>query len=143
ITSLLTATVTRSIDRRYVLLGFSVLLTISNIMVATAPSFAVLLTGRVLLGIALGGFWTMSAATVMRLVPEKSIPRALSILFSGVSAATIFAAPLGSYLGDVIGWRDVFLLASLLGVLALVVQFLTLPKMPPRGRATLRTLVEV
>jgi predicted MFS family arabinose efflux permease len=85
----------------------------------------------------------MSAATVMRLVPEKSIPRALSILFRGVSAATIFAAPLGSYLGDVIGWRDVFLLASLLGVLALVVQFLTLPKMPPRGRATLRTLVEV
>ncbi|KEO53794.1 major facilitator transporter [Thalassospira permensis NBRC 106175] len=143
ITSLLTATVTRSIDRRYVLLGFSILLTISNIMVATAPSFAVLLAGRVLLGIALGGFWTMSAATVMRLVPEKSIPRALSILFSGVSAATIFAAPLGSYLGDVIGWRDVFLLASLLGVLALVVQFLTLPKMPPRGRATLRTLVEV
>ncbi|WP_404420309.1 MFS transporter [Thalassospira australica] len=143
ITSLLTATVTRSIDRRYVLLGFSILLTVSNIMVATAPNFTVLLAGRVLLGIALGGFWTMSAATVMRLVPEKSIPRALSILFSGVSAATIFAAPLGSYLGDVIGWRDVFLLASLLGVLALVVQFLTLPKMPPRGRATLRTLVEV
>lgn len=143
ITSLLTATVTRKIDRRYVLLGFSVLLIAANIMIALAPNYAVLLTGRVLLGLALGGFWTMSAATIMRLVPEKNVPRALAILFSGVSAATVFAAPLGSYLGDVIGWRNVFMLASLLGVLALVVQFATLPKMPPRGRATLRTLIEV
>jgi predicted MFS family arabinose efflux permease len=143
IASLLIATVTRRIDRRYVLLGFSMLLTISNVIVALAPNFVLLMTGRVLLGIALGGFWTMAAATVMRLVPDKSIPRALAILFSGVSAATIFAAPLGSYLGGIIGWRNVFLLASLLGVLALVVQFATLPRMPPRGRATLRTLIAV
>ncbi|KZD01477.1 major facilitator transporter [Thalassospira sp. MCCC 1A02803] len=143
ITSLLTATVTRKIDRRYVLLGFSVLLIAANIMIAQAPNYAILLAGRVLLGVALGGFWTMSAAIIMRLVPEKNVPRALAILFSGVSAATVFAAPLGSYLGDVIGWRNVFMLASLLGVLALVVQFATLPKMPPRGRATLRTLIEV
>ncbi|MFH1803269.1 MAG: MFS transporter [Pseudomonadota bacterium] len=143
ITSLLTATVTRRIDRRYVLLGFSLLLIVSNILVALAPNFGLLLAGRVLLGIALGGFWTMSAATVMRLVPADRVPRALAILFSGVSAATIFAAPLGSYLGGIIGWRDVFMLASLLGVLAIVIQFATLPKMPPRGRATLRTLIEV
>ncbi|OSQ43356.1 MFS transporter [Thalassospira alkalitolerans] len=143
ITSLLTATVTRKLDRRYVLLSFSVLLIISNIIVSMAPNFELLLAGRILLGIGLGGFWTMAAATVMRLVPQNRIPRALSILFSGVSAATIFAAPLGSYLGDVIGWRSVFLLASLLGVLALVTQFLTLPKMAPRGRASLRTLVEI
>ncbi|GAA0229864.1 MFS transporter [Marinomonas primoryensis] len=143
ITSLLTATVTRRMDRRYVLLVFSVLLIISNILVALAPNFLLLLAGRVLLGIALGGFWTMAAATVMRLVPDKSVPRALAILFSGVSAATIFAAPLGSYLGGVIGWRNVFLLASLLGVLALFVQFFTLPRMQPQGRATLRTLIAV
>lgn len=143
IASLLTATVTRRIDRRYVLLGFSVLLIISNILVALAPNFVLLLVGRVLLGIALGGFWTMAAATVIRLVPEKDIPRALAILFSGVSAATIFAAPLGIYLGGTIGWRNVFLFASLLGVLTFLVQLATLPKMPPRGRATLRTLIVV
>lgn len=49
----------------------------------------------------------MSAATVMRLVPERHVPRALSILFSGVLAAMISAAPMGSYLGDVAGWRTV------------------------------------
>lgn len=143
IASLLTATVTRRIDRRYVLLSFSVLLIISNILVAFAPNFILLLVGRMLLGIALGGFWTMAAAIVMRLVPLKDIPRALAILFSGVSAATIFAAPLGSYLGGTIGWRNVFLLVSLLGVLVFAVQFATLPKMQPRGRATLGTLVAV
>jgi predicted MFS family arabinose efflux permease len=141
--SLLTATVTRTMDRRYVLLGFSVLLIISNVLVALAPNFFLLLAGRVLLGIALGGFWTMAAAIVMRLVPDKDIPRALAILFSGVSTATIFAAPLGSYLGGTIGWRNVFLLVALLGILVLAVQFVTLPRMQPRGRATLGTLIAV
>ncbi|SDL79131.1 Predicted arabinose efflux permease, MFS family [Modicisalibacter muralis] len=143
VTSLLISSATRRIDRRYVLLGFSVLLIISNLLVAYASNLAFLLLGRVFLGIALGGFWTMSAATIMRLVPESLIPRGLSIMLSGVSAATIFAAPVGSYLGGTIGWRNVFLLAAVLGFFALAVQFATLPRMAPRGQASLRTLFEV
>lgn len=143
ITSLLIATLTRKFDRRHVLLSFSVLLIISSIMVAIADNFAFLLFGRVLLGIALGGFWTMSAATIMRLVPEKSVPRALAIMFSGVSAATVFAAPVGSFLGDIISWRAVFMLAAGIGVITFIVQFMTLPSLPPRGRASLRTLIDL
>lgn len=143
ITSLLIATVTRRFDRRHVLLSFSVLLIISSIMVAMAENFAFLLVGRILLGVALGGFWAMSAATVMRLVPVTDIPRALAILFSGVSAATVFAAPVGSYLGDVMSWRGVFLLTAGIGALTFVAQFATLPSLPPRGRATLRVLVDL
>lgn len=142
-TSLLIAAVIRNIDRRRVLLAFSALLIISNLIVAFAPNLPLLLTGRALLGVALGGFWTMSTAVTMRLVPEAFIPRALSIIFSGVSAATIFAAPVGSYLGDLVGWRSVFLFASALGVLALAVQFATLPKMAPTGTTGLRTIAEV
>ncbi|WP_026871884.1 MFS transporter [Inquilinus limosus] len=143
VTSLLVSTATRRIDRRIVLLAFSVLLTISNLLVAFAPGLPALLLGRVLLGVALGGFWTMAAATVMRLVPEALVPRALSLLFSGVSAATVAAAPMGSYFGDLIGWRSVFLIAAALGVLALVVQFATLPRMAPNAQTSLRTLAEV
>lgn len=143
ITSLLIATLTRKFDRRHVLLSFSVLLIISSIMVAIAENFAFLLFGRVLLGIALGGFWTMSAATIMRLVPEKSVPRALAIMFSGVSAATVFAAPVGSFLGDIISWRAVFMLAAGIGAITFIVQFMTLPSLPPRGRASLRTLIDL
>lgn len=143
LTSLVISTVTRRIDRRIVLLGFSTLLIASNLLVAFAPSMPVLLFGRVLLGMALGGFWTMSIATMMRLVPEALVPRALSIMFSGVSAATIAAAPLGSYFGDIVGWRDVFLMAALLGLVALGVQFATLPSMAPSGLTRLRTLIDV
>lgn len=143
LTSLLISAATRNIDRRRVLLAFSVLLVGANLMVALAPSLPLLLVGRVLLGIALGGFWSMSAAIAMRLVPEALVPRALSMIFSGVSAATIVAAPVGSYLGDIAGWRSVFLMAAGLAVIALVAQAFTLPRMAPSGLTRLRTLAEV
>src|SRR3984957_4873643 len=85
-TSLLVATVTRRIDRRIILLAFSILLVVSNLLVACAANLTLLLLARVLLGVALGGFWTMAVATTMRLVSETMVPRALSILFSGGSA---------------------------------------------------------
>lgn len=141
--SLLVASVTRRFDRRNVLLGQSVLLIVSSLLVAFAPGFAWLLLGRALLGLAIGSFWAMSTAIVMRLVPEHRVPRGLAIMTSGVAAATIFAAPAGSYLGAAIGWRNVFLLAAALGVLVLVVQLFTLPRMAPQGHADLRTLAEV
>ncbi|WP_186069078.1 MFS transporter [Burkholderia gladioli] len=143
VTSLLIAVLTRGIDRRRVLLAFSVLLVISNLLVASAGSFLAILLGRVLLGIALGGFWTMSAATAMRLVPTAMVPRALSIIFSGVAVATIAAAPLGSYFGHLIGWRNVFYAAAAIGALALAAQFATLPSMAPNGTTRLRTLLDV
>lgn len=97
---------------------------------AFSPNLGFILAGRVLLGIAIGGFWTLAAATTMRLVPEAMIPRALSIVFSGVSVATIVAAPMGSYFGHLIGWRNVFVAASVIGLLALAWQVAALPKMP-------------
>ncbi|WP_419898884.1 MFS transporter [Roseomonas sp. USHLN139] len=140
---LLTAVATRGIDRRLVLLFFSVLLTASNLLVALAPDLTVLLLARVLLGIALGGFWSMAAATAMRLVPPAQVPRALSLVFSGVSVATIAAAPLGSFLGGLYGWRTVFHVAAALSVVGLLAQLATLPRLPPQGVARLSTLVAV
>lgn len=143
VTSLLITVVTRKLDRRLVLVGLSVLLIFSNLLVAMASNLPMLLVGRVLLGMALGGFWTLSAATMMRLVPEAVVPKALSVMFLGVSAATVFAAPVGSYVGDIVGWRNVFLGAAVLGAIALVVQLATLPSLPPRGHSRFGTLVEV
>ena len=143
VSSLLVVSATRHIDRRRVLLGFSLLLIISNLLVAAAPTLPVLLAARLLLGAALGGFWAMAAAVVIRLVPAALAPRAFSILFSGVSAATVLAGPVGSYLGDALGWRSVLLIAAAVGVLAFVVQFATLPALAPSGTARLGTLFEV
>jgi predicted MFS family arabinose efflux permease len=141
--SLLIAVMTQRLNRRWVLLAFCLLQIISNLLVAYAPSFALLLMARVLLGIGLGGFWGMSAATAMRLVPESLVPKALSIIFGAVSVATVVAAPLGSYLGAHIGWRNVFLMAAAIGTVALVWQSVTLPSMPADKPAKISTLLHV
>ena len=143
VAGLLAAVATRGLDRRLVLMGFSTLLVLSDLLVAAAPSLTVLLLARVLLGIALGGFWSMATAVAMRLVPPAKVPRALSLVFSGVSLATIVAVPLGSYLEALYGWRVVFLLAAGIGVVALALQAATLPRLADLGTARLGTLVDV
>jgi predicted MFS family arabinose efflux permease/ketosteroid isomerase-like protein len=141
--SLLLPAATRRIDRRHVLLTFSALLIASNLLVVFAPNLPVLITGRVLLGLATGGFWAMVGATAMRLVPEAFVPRALSIVYGAASIATILAAPLGSALEALIGWRAVFGIPAVLGIVALVWQLVTLPSMAPVGETRLRTLLDV
>ncbi|MEX3020890.1 MFS transporter [Kluyvera sp. STS39-E] len=143
VTGLLITSATKSIDRRWVLMFFTVLQIVSSLMVAFAPSLHVLLIGRLLLGVAIGGFWAMSTATAMRLVPAKDVPKALSIIFGGVSIATVVAAPLGSYLGSLIGWRNVFILCVIPGVLALFWQLWVLPSMRPENSGNLGTLFRV
>ncbi len=141
--SLLMASVTRKLDRRTVMLGFTVLFIASNVVVGLASNFPMLLAGRVLLGVGLGGFWSMSSAVTLRLVPSSQVPRALSILFGGVSASMVIAAPVGTFAGDIIGWRGVFLATAAVGALALLWQYRVLPKMPPTGGSRLITLVRL
>jgi len=140
---LLVPGLTRGIDRRWMLLGFSTLMVASNLLVAISSSFAVLLVMRILLGIALGGFWSMAAAVAMRLVPNALLPRALSIIFSGIAIGTVVAVPLGSYLGGLYGWRSAFFAAAAVGMATLAFQSFTLPSLAPRRPARLRTVFEV
>ncbi|CUX52937.1 Transcription regulatory protein OpdE [Agrobacterium fabrum str. J-07] len=131
-TSILVAGLTRRLDRRLVLASFSLILVISGTIVTFAPNYGVLMIGRALLGIAIGGFWSMSTAIVMRLVPEDSVPRGLAILNAGNAVAATISAPLGSLLGSYIGWRGAFFAVVPLALLALVWQWISLPSLPPR-----------
>ena len=140
ITSLLLAPLTKNIARRYILLPFSMLLVVANIIVAMAPNYPVMLMGRGILGVCVGGFWSMASAVTLQLVPTKDIPRALSIVYAGVSVATIISLPLASYLGHLLGWRNVFHMAALMGLAALIWQFVTLPSMTARGGNDFRSM---
>src|SRR5215212_1728222 len=133
VTSLLIASATRRVDRRRLLLSLTGLMLVSGLIVALAPNFFVLMVGRALLGVVIGGFWSMSTATVMRLVPEQDVPRALALLNGGNALATIVAAPLGSFLGQYIGWRGSFFAVVPLAAITLAWQFVTLPSLPPEG----------
>ena len=143
VSGLLISAATRNIDRRWVLMFFSLLQILSSLLVAFAPSLQVLLAGRLLLGVAIGGFWAMSTATAMRLVPADKIPQALAVIFSSVSVATVVAAPLGSFLGSLIGWRNVFILCIVPSLLALLWQLWVLPSMKPENSGSLGALWRV
>ena len=124
VTSLFIAGLTRSIDRKLVLTSFSLLLIVSGTIVTFAPNYAALMLGRALLGVAIGGFWSMSTAIVMRLLPEDAVPRGLAMLNAGNAVAATISAPLGSFLGDLIGWRGAFFFVVPLALLALVWQWI-------------------
>ncbi|OOQ56584.1 MFS transporter [Mucilaginibacter pedocola] len=141
ISSLITPADTGGYDRRNVLLLLGLLQVIANFLVGFANSYVLLLTGRIILGIGLGGFWSLCVATVMRLVPSHSLPTALSVVFGAVSAATVIAAPLSSFLGIIIGWRSVFFATSGLGMIALLWQALALPSISGSKPPALRTIV--
>lgn len=130
VTSLFVGRVTRRFDRRNVLLVAAVAQVASNLIVALAPNAVIMLTGRVLLGFTVGAVWGLSASLALRLVPADNVSRALSIIFGGGSVAMVAAAPLGAFLGGMIGWRGVFFAATALAALAVVALALTLPKLP-------------
>ena len=132
LTSLLLAPLSRHTDRRRILLALSALLIVSNLVVAAAQSYVMLLLGRALLGICVGGFWSMASAVTIQLVPQKDIPRALSILYSGVAVATILSLPLASMLEAAFGWRNVFLISAVPGLISFLWQYRVLPSIPPR-----------
>lgn len=133
VASLLIPAVGSRFDRRHVLLVLTGVMLASLVLIAVAPNFSVLMLARALLGITVGGFWALATATIMRLVPHGSVPKALGVMYTGNALATTFAAPIGSYLGAFIGWRGAFWALVPLVVLNLIWQWFSLPAMAPRG----------
>lgn len=131
LTSLSLSTLAGNLNRKYLLLGMTALMALSATMVALSPSYLIYMTGRALIGIAIGGFWSMSAATALRLVPRRRVPHALAIFNGGNALATVIAAPLGSYLGAVMGWRGAFLCLVPVAFAAFIWQCFSLPAMAP------------
>lgn len=129
ITSLTISRVAGSMNRKTLLLILTAIMAISGAIVAIAQNYMVYMIGRALLGMVIGGFWSMSAAMAMRLVPRSDVPRAMAIFNSGNALAMVIAAPLGNYLGSVIGWRGAFLCLVPVAILAFIWQWISLPSM--------------
>lgn len=141
ITSLSIATFASRYDRRHVLLGLTGIMLLSLILIALAPNFFILMVARSMLGVVIGGFWSLATATVMRLVPQDMIPKALGAVYMGNALATAFAAPIGSYLGGILGWRGVFWALVPLGALTMLWQAISLPALAPQAANPVSKLV--
>ena len=135
LTSLSIPALVGSMDRRTLLLGLTGAMAVSGAIIALAPNYPIYMLGRALIGVVIGGFWSMSAATAMSLVPLAQVPRALSVFNGGNALATVIAAPLGSYLGAVVGWRGTFFYLIPVAAIALVWQWASLPAMAAERRA--------
>lgn len=129
LTSLFISAVAGALNRKTLLLGLTAAMGLSGAVVALAPDYFTYMLGRALIGVVIGGFWSMSAATAIRLVPAAQVPRALAVLNGGNALATVVGAPLGAYLGAVIGWRGAFLCLVPVALITLIWQWLTLPAM--------------
>lgn len=135
LTSLSVSWLAGGMNRKTLLLALTALMAVSGAVVALASNYATYMVGRALIGVVIGGFWSMSAATAMRLVPTDQVPKALSIFNGGNALATVIAAPLGSYLGAVVGWRGAFFCLVPVAAIALAWQWISLPAMRAPQRA--------
>ncbi|MGO4452833.1 MFS transporter [Arthrobacter sp. RAF14] len=130
-------------DRRRVLIALLGVGTVANVLVAVAPSFPVLLLGRLALGVAIAGYWSLAFGAGVRIVPSRAA-LVSTALATGTSVATIAAMPLAAVGGTALGWRQVFWAAAAIGVLATLTLALTLPSVPAHpsaGFAMLRRAV--
>ncbi|NUY04206.1 MFS transporter [Paraburkholderia youngii] len=130
-------------DRRRVLLGLGLLLVISNLAAMLAPNFTILVAARALFGFGIGGFWAISVGLGARLVPEKHVGRATSLIFAGVSLGMLIGGPAGALIGDLAGWRTAFGAALALSVAALLAQWVSLPSLHVEHRVSTRDLLGI
>jgi len=137
LTSLCLPKLVGNLDRRTLLLALTALMGVSGAIIALALNYTIYMFGRALIGVVVGGFWSMSVAVAMRLVPTDKIPRAMAIFNGGNALATVLAAPLGSYLGALMGWRGVFFALLPLSIITMLWQRLSLPALPPPEKNTL------
>ena len=135
ITSLLIASIAARVERKKLLLSLTLLMIVSGTIVALAPGYPSFMIGRALIGIAIGGFWSLSAATAMRLVAPDQVSRALAMVNGGNALATVIAAPAGAFLGSLIGWRGAFFCVVPVAALAAVWLMISLPSFKAERRA--------
>ncbi|WP_338884199.1 MFS transporter [Xenorhabdus sp. TH1] len=129
--------------KKILLLTLTIILAVSNILSATIDSFEVLLVARVIGSVAHGAFWAMIGATTVAMVPIKYLGTATSIVFGGVSAASVLGVPLSNYIGLHFGWRQAFWLMALLSVVAFFGIMLLVPKVTTKSTIGINALKSV
>lgn len=118
------------IERRRILGGLLVLLTMANLASALATSIGWLLAARVIVGLCMGGIWAIAGGLAPRLVPQRQIGLATAIIFGGVSAASVLGVPIGAVIGDFVGWRWAFGAMTVFSALVLMLNLWALPPLP-------------
>ncbi|MFC9691925.1 MFS transporter [Kribbella sp. NPDC056951] len=122
---------TARLDRRLMLCALMGLLAVSGFLAAAAPSYPLELLARLLVGLTIGGFWSIGAGLAERLVTERWKARATAVIFSAVPLGTLLGVPGGTFLGELLGWRASFAALGGLALVVMIALYLTVPPLPP------------
>jgi predicted MFS family arabinose efflux permease len=120
-----------SLDRRIALLGLMLLMAGASVLSAFAPDYTTLLASRFIVGLSIGGFWAIAGSLASRLVPAASVPRATSLIFGGVAAASVLGIPVGTLIGEYAGWRIEFVALAVGSALVVAGMLTAIPRLPP------------
>ncbi|MFZ4875232.1 MFS transporter [Janthinobacterium sp. Mn2066] len=121
------------LPRKGALLGLMSVFLAGNLLAALSHSFEILLFGRVITAVAHGTFFAIGATVAAGLVPKAQAGRAISVMFAGLTLAMVVGVPLGSFLGNLLGWRLPFFAVVALAALGLAAMARWLPTGLPQG----------
>ncbi|ARO33630.1 major facilitator superfamily protein (plasmid) [Rhizobium sp. NXC14] len=126
---------TAKIERKPLLLGLMALFIVGNTIAASSPGYDLLLVARVIAAFAHGVFFSVGSTIAADLVPENRRASAIAMMFMGLTVAIVTSVPLGTYIGQILGWRATFWAVAALGVIAFLAIAALLPntlkKAPP------------
>ncbi|WP_433515475.1 MFS transporter [Nonomuraea sp. CA-143628] len=134
---------TARLDRRVMLCVFMAVLAVADVLAAVATSYWVMLVSRVLVGLTIGGFWSIGAGLAGRLVPPRAVGTATAVIFSAVPLGSVLGVPAGTFIGDLAGWRTAFLALAALAILVLAALVMLLPPLPAHQVTSPRVLLDL
>jgi multidrug resistance protein len=127
---------TSSMSRKTLLLWIMVIFIIGNSLAASATSIGVLLAARVISALSHGVFMSIGSTIAADLVPENRRASAISIMFTGLTVATVTGVPFGTYIGQQYDWRSAFIAIILIGIIAFIANSFLIPSDLRKGTRT-------
>jgi len=118
---------TRRLPKKTTLLVLMAIFTLGNILAAVAPTYGVLMGARLVTALAHGTFFGVGSLVAVSLVVPERKASAISIMFTGLTLATLLGVPFGAWLGLAFGWRMAFWVVAGVGALAFVVLAVLVP----------------
>ena len=134
---------TAHIERRKLLIGLFVIFIGGHAVSVMAQSFAMLLAGRALIALAHAVFWSITASLVVRVAPKDRQTKALGLLSMGSALATVLGLPLGRMIGQWLGWRMTFGTIGVAALLAMIMVWWILPKLPSKDVGSAASLPSI
>jgi DHA1 family inner membrane transport protein len=110
---------TARLPRKAVLVGLVALFVVGNLLSAVAPSYPVMLLGRIVAALCHGSFFGIGSLVARSLVAPEKKSRAVAVMFAGLTLANVLGVPFGALVGERWGWRAAFWAVTAIGVLAL------------------------